>query len=199
MRLTSGLTRALVDFSCRRAGAVVMAAAALAVLLGLYAVSHFQINTDLDSVLDATLPWRQQAASLEKAFPNLGDDITVVIDGVTPELTEQAARGLEKALRDRSGLFGSVARANGGAFFDKEGLLYGSVQEVRESTQDLIAAQPLLAQVASDPSLRGLLHSLELGMEGLDSSPRNAHALGRAMAGIGDVLLHAQDPHPKYL
>ncbi|HMA11568.1 MAG TPA: MMPL family transporter, partial [Steroidobacteraceae bacterium] len=36
-------------------------------------------------------------------------------------------------------------------------------------------------------------------MDGLESGSRNAQALGRAMAGIGDVLLHAPDAHPKYL
>jgi hopanoid biosynthesis associated RND transporter like protein HpnN len=195
----SALSGAVVAFACRRAGLVTAIAAVVAVLGLVFAFNNFRIDTDLDSVLDARLPWRVESAKIEAVFPDLGDDITVIIDGATPELTEQAARRLEAALRIQSNLFDSMARVNAGAFFDREGLLYGSEREVRESTQALVAAQPLLAQVTSDPSMRGLMHALELGVTGLKSDPRTAGALSRAMDTIREVLAHAADREPGFL
>lgn len=189
----------LVGFSCRHAWPVLLAACALTALSGYFLATRFRINTDLDAVLDASLPWRLEAAHLEAEFPQLGEDISIIIDGATSEIAEQAARDLQQALSAQVGQFESVERSNGGPFFDQEGLLYGSVQEVEHSTQALIAAQPLLAQVASDSSVRGLLHSLELGLSQAKSSPRHMEAVDRAAASMVAVLAHAEDSKPRYL
>lgn len=199
MSSLSALSRWWVEAACRHAWTIIIAATAIAGLCALYAAHNFRINTDLDAVLDSRLSWRLQAAQLEKLFPTLGENITIVIDGSTPELADRAASELERALQAPSSELESVERTNGGSFFDKEGLLYGSVPEVEESTRALIAAQPLLARVASDPSIRGLLRSLELGVAGAESDAHASSALERAAASMREVLVHAGDAQPKYL
>lgn len=198
MRSLSELSGSIAALACRHARWVLATAALVTGLSGWYAANHFRIDTDLDSVLDAQLTWRVQAAQLEESFPTLGEDITVIIDGLTPELAEKGAAALEQALRSSAGAFNAVERVNGGAFFAKEGLLYASTAEVKEATQGLIAAQPLLAQIAADPSIRGLLHSVQLGLVAA-SDPRSSKAMQQAAFSIRDVLRHAGDREPKYL
>src|SRR6185312_12277420 len=95
-------------------------------------------------------------AYLDRVFPGRSDVVLVVIDGVTPELAELGARRLAERLGARPELFKSVRRPDGGAFFDRHGLLYLETDEVQHTLDSLIAAQPLLGTLALDPSARGL-------------------------------------------
>ena len=45
-------------------------------------------------------------------------------------------------------------------FFDKNGLLYLSLDEAKTTTDQLIRAQPFLGTLAADPTLRGLAEAL---------------------------------------
>jgi uncharacterized protein len=95
----------------------------------------------------------------ERAFPQSADQIIVVIDGKTPELTEAAAQRLNEKLAARPDLFQSVVRQDGGPFFNENGLLFRPIAEVRRTTEELLKARPLLSVLASDPSLRGVMEA----------------------------------------
>ncbi|WP_218276068.1 hypothetical protein, partial [Pseudomonas sp. MPR-R1B] len=58
----------------------------------------FRINTDVERLIDPKEPWRQDEINYEKAFPQRGNTIVAVINGQTPEETEEAAANLAKAL-----------------------------------------------------------------------------------------------------
>ena len=94
---TSRIAR-LVRFSADRPWAVAAAALALGVLAMTYAASHFAMTTDTDKLISSKLPFRQREAQYNKAFPQQGDQVVVVIDGKTPELAEQGAPGEEGRL-----------------------------------------------------------------------------------------------------
>lgn len=146
--------------SCRRAVLVVLGVAVLTALAAVFVAARFSIHTELAALIPADVPWRVHEAELEKAFAEQGDDITVVINGQTPELAQAAAARLTAALSPRTDLFELVERPGAGPYFDREGLLFLSEPEVKDATAALIRAQPLLAPVASDPSLRGVMRSL---------------------------------------
>lgn len=57
-----------------------------------YATTHFQIKTKTRNFISDKLPWRQNMIEMDRAFPQSADQIIVVIDGKTPELTEAAAK-----------------------------------------------------------------------------------------------------------
>ncbi len=63
-----------------------------------------------------------------------------------------------------------------GDFFDRSGLLFGSLGDVRDTTAKLIDAQPLLGPLAYDPSLRGVAKSLATAAWGLADDPKDAAA-----------------------
>ena len=71
----------LVDFSRRRAGLVIVAGLALAVLATIAAATWLGVDTDTNRLISPDLPWRQREAAFDKAFPQFVDLTAVVIDG----------------------------------------------------------------------------------------------------------------------
>jgi hopanoid biosynthesis associated RND transporter like protein HpnN len=144
------------------AAAVVVGGIALA-----YTMRHIAIDTDSTKLLSSDLPWRQREIAFDAAFPQRVNQIVIVVDGATPELAETAAATLTQRLTAQPAVFVSVNRPDGGPFFDRNGLLFLSLAEVKQTTEDLIAGQPLLGTLAADPSMRGLMTALSLSAEGI--------------------------------
>src|SRR5262249_43059880 len=88
------LTARIVMSSCDRAWTVVALGAVLAIIAVVYATQHFAITSDAVDLISPGLPWRQNKAKFDRAFPQLSDLIVVVVDGATPELAEKGAAEL---------------------------------------------------------------------------------------------------------
>ncbi len=58
-----------------------------------YVGDQFEINTDINKLISNDLPWRQRELAFFKAFPASETIIVAVVDGHTPELTDDAATG----------------------------------------------------------------------------------------------------------
>ena len=89
----------IVDFARRRAALVAIAALAMSLAAGLFAVSRLAIDTSLDRMLPSDVAWRQNENALDLAFPQNDDLLVVVIDGQTPDLADRAARELTDRMR----------------------------------------------------------------------------------------------------
>ena len=77
-----------------RAARIVSAVAVLStVLVAFYVGTNFSINTNTDDMLSADLPFRQNSIALMEAFPQLTDNIVIVIDGQNENL-ELSARNV---------------------------------------------------------------------------------------------------------
>ncbi|MGC1179334.1 MAG: MMPL family transporter [Methyloceanibacter sp.] len=157
-----------------------------------YTCEHFAINTDTSALISSSLPWRQRELRLDAAFPQRADTILVVLDGATPELAEAATQALVAALLQKPERIEAVYRPDGGAFFEKNGLLFLPVAEVQRATEQLIRAQPFLGTLAADPTLRGLADALALiprGVkEGQIGSDDFITPLSRVSATIEDLV-----------
>ena len=199
MGVVSSSVYKTVAASVSHARTVSVIGALLGFLAALYVSQFFAIRTDLDSLMSADLPWRKGEAQVAQEFPDQGDDIAAVIDGDTPELAERAAAALTDRLRRRGDLYERVSRVNGGAFFDREGLLFLPTVEVQKTTARLISAQPLLAPLAADPSLRGLLASLDKGLAGVADDPTELKAIDYPIREIGRVLSDVANGKPAFL
>lgn len=159
---------ALVDACRRQAWLVVALFAALTLFSGWYAVSHFRMNTDVNTLLAEDLPWRQQEKAIEQAFPGHSDLLVVVVDGLNPASTETAAAALHARMSARPDLFKSVRRPDALPFFRQNGLLFLDQAELADTVDRIMQAQPMLASLAADQSLRGLFHVFGLVLEGVD-------------------------------
>jgi hopanoid biosynthesis associated RND transporter like protein HpnN len=184
---TAAITR-VVRLSCRYAWPVILGFLVLAVVSGDYFVRHLAITSDTSRLVSSSLPWRQQEAMLDLAFPQRVDRIVAVIDAWTPEAADDAADALVHELSSRSDMIRTVSRADGGEFFERNGILFLSLDEVRRDTADLISAQPFLGTLAADPSLRGIFRTLSQSLEGVRLGKAKLDDLRPALAAIADAL-----------
>lgn len=183
----------LVAFSVRRRWLVLVAAALLTVA-GAGAAAHlFRINTDVERLIEPSVPWRQDEIAFEKAFPQRTNLVAAVIDGQTPEIAEEAAARFAEALKSHRSEIETVYRPDGGPFFDRNGLLLMSQQELEQTTQRLIEQQGLLGPLAADPSLRGVMRVLTLGVKGVKSGDAKLEDLAQPMTQIDDTLRKVLD------
>src|SRR6185295_7116255 len=174
---------------CTRHAWGVIALATLATAVsGVYAVRHFAINTDINTLISQDLPWRQRELAFEKAFPQHLRSILVVVEAPTPELTSQATVALVDRLTANKELFKSVAQPGGGEFFRKNGLLFLPVAETEKIAGELTQAEPLIAQLATDPSLRGLVEALQMGLTGVELEKITLDAMLRPLTVTADTV-----------
>jgi hopanoid biosynthesis associated RND transporter like protein HpnN len=182
------LTMHLVATCARRPWLVLMVAAALTAGALLYTVKHIAIDSDSTRLIAPDVSWRQRERAFDAAFPRHANLIAVVVDGATPELAEQATAALTQGLSGQTGLFRAVWRPDGGPFFDRAGLLFQSTSALAQTMQRLIAAQPLLGSLAADPSLRGLMHALDLLLEGFQQDDAQRDELARPLSELAAAL-----------
>src|SRR5215813_12357213 len=183
----AAITR-LVQLSSRYAWPTILSFLFLAVVSATYFTRHFAIITDSKELLSSSLPWRQQERMLHNAFPQRIDQIIAVIDASTPEAADDAADALVKGLASRSDVIRSVSRPDGGEFFERDGILLLSLDEVQHSTADLISAQPFLGTLAADPTLRGVFRALSQSLEGVRRGKAKLEDLQPALAALADAL-----------
>ena len=182
----------LVVASIARPWLTLAAGLVVALLAGLFAAGHFAMTTDTAVLISPDVPWRQQERRMEAAFPQLRDAMLVVVDGRTPELAEDGAARLAERLAGDRAHVRAVARPDGGEFFAREGLLFGSRAEVGRATAALVQAQPLLGPLAADPSLRGVTAALGTVIDGIEHGDASLAAIDaplRALARASEQVL----------
>jgi hopanoid biosynthesis associated RND transporter like protein HpnN len=184
--LTSVIVR-VIDFCTRHAWQVVVAGLVLAVAASVYAAHNFAINSDIGTLLSSSLDWRKRELAFEDAFRRF-NVINVVVEAPTPELTTDATAALLKALQDEKGKFQEVSLSGGGDFFARNGLLFQSTEEVKGTAAQLIKGEPLIHDLATDESLRGLIAALEDGLLGLQSEDLKLDDFTKVLNAASDTL-----------
>jgi hypothetical protein len=180
----------LVDLCARRRYVVIVVG--ILVLLGTatYDAARFSINTDVQALISQNLPWHQRQAQLTKAFPQRA--ISAIVTAPTTENADAATQQLAQSLAKDQGLFPQVTQPDSGDFFERNGLLFGSVSEVRSTAQGLSRARPFLAGLAADPSLRGVMNVLSSSAQGVQAGriklEQLAWPLSLAKSTLSDVL-----------
>lgn len=178
---------------CRRyAAAVLLLFLLLGGASGWYAATHFRMNTDVNTLLAADLPWRQQEKALEQAFPQRNDLLVVVVDGQSAGAAEEAAAHLATAMATRSDLFKNVSRPDALPFFRQNGLLFLEQAALADVVDRLIQAQPLLGTLAADQSLRGLFHSFSLLLKGVEQNAIKPEQYAPAFKQVKNIIAALQ-------
>jgi uncharacterized protein len=172
----------------RHAWLTIIVGALIGVVSGVYATRHFAINTDINTLISPDLAWRQRELAFENAFPQHLHSILVVVDAPTPELTSQATTALADRLSANKDVFKSIAQPGGGEFFRRNGLLFLPVDETEKVAGQLTQAEPLIAQLATDPSLRGLIEVLQMGLTGVELEKITLDGMLRALTMTADTV-----------
>jgi len=188
---------ALVAFSARRAGAVLLAGAVLAVLSAGLA-TRLSVTTDLSTLFNPSLPWKQREAELKRLFPQHEGLLVAVVDAAIPEAAEATAAGLAAALARDGAHFTLVRRPDASPFFDRNGLLFLSTPALSAVLDQTIDAQPFLGQLVADPSARGLFAALSLVGIGVEKGA-NLGPFATALRGFHDAMATALQGNPQPL
>ena len=183
----------------RRARLVVTLTILLTITLSYYTASTLTVNTDTSSMISADLPYRQQYTEYKRLFPQLADNIVIVIDSGIAELSEQTARDLAARMNADKERFEYVFAASSEQFFRRNGLLFLDLEALDDVVNRVADTEPLLARLSTDPSLRGLLEILSQAVNDIaDTGPR-PEGLGNALERIAAVIEAGNRGQPEYL
>lgn len=162
-----------IGWVCRLAWAVIGISLLITAGAAYFTVNNLRIDASIDKMLSQELPFRQTEIAINKAFPQSSNVLSVIVEAEDDEAADRAATALAARLSTMKKRLRTVFYPEGLPFFRHNGLLYLSVPELEHLSDDLARAQPLLASLSADPTLRGLADILSLALE---QSDRNAVA-----------------------
>ena len=116
-------------------------------------------------MLSRDLSFRQNAESIDDAFPQMVSNLVIVIEGQTADIADDAAISLSRALRRNQELYRSVYDPKSESFFRRNGLLYLDLDEIYHLSDELAEIQPFLGTLWRDPNLRGFFQILGLTID----------------------------------
>lgn len=179
----------------RFAWPIVLAALVLTALAGWHTANNVRVNTDTTDMLSHELDFMEDMARYTSEFPELDQLIVIVIDGQTQDMAEDAARLLYSRLEANEDRFDSIFYPSGMAFFQRNGLLFRSAENLRTTADRLAQAQPLIGSLMRDPSTRGLFGALSETIDNLGpgQSQADVRSLGRVMERIAAVIAATAD------
>jgi len=179
-RLTSAIS--LIVQTCARYRWLVVAAALVVTAFSAdYAARNLSIDADTSKLISDELPWRERELAYQQAFSQERPTLLVVVDAPTPELAGMAADRLAQRLSNQPNLFPDIRQPGSSPFFERNGILFQSTQEVARITERLTAARPLIGTLAADPSFRGVMDGLAIGIDGVQAGQMNLDDLARPM------------------
>ncbi len=181
----------------RRALPVLVLAAVLSAAGLAYTLANLTINTSTTEMLSEELPFRKNHKALKAAFPELADNIAVVVEADRPEAAEVAAEALAEGLRARGDIFLDVFYLQGDPFFIRNGLLFLDPEALQDVGDRMLEAAPLLGSLNQDPSLRGLSKLLRLAVE--EGEGAGGGGLDIALRHFAEAVERLADGQPKAL
>ena len=156
--------------------AILLLTAALTAASLLHSSRTVRMNSDVSVLLSQDEPFRRDFNDYVAAFPELDDTTLIVVTSRSLELANDALARLRDTLAQRPDLVATVYAPGSEAFFRDHALLYLGQEELNDVIEGLAEAQPALAALAVDESLRGLIGQLERGVEEIED--------GQNMAGL---------------
>ena len=96
--------------------------------------------------------------------------------------------GSRRRCRREPDLFHNVRRPDGGPFFERNGLLLLSTDDVESATESLMRVQPILSSLADDPSLRGVLKMLSFVLLGVHSGEAKLQDIEPQMTALASTF-----------
>ena len=150
---------------------VLVATSAFTLVVLVYAVLHLGVNTSHKAVLADDMPFWREYNAFAEVFPILDEALLVVVDAETPGSAREAAMELADALRESPQVYRDVYVPGGDPFFQRHALLYLSVDELEDLSDQLASVQPLLAEINRDRSLSHMAGVLTTGIERLRTDP----------------------------
>ena len=169
-RLLVALLARWVDAVQRHAGASVLAILIVSIGLGGLASQTVGFNVDPNALFSEDLRFQKMISEFSRYFPVLTNSLLIVVDGTTPEGTRSAQIELADALAKRGDVFHRVFLPGEDPFFERSGLLYGSLDQLEDFADHMAMLQPVLGELSQNPTLPTLARVIRLGLEEADEN-----------------------------
>ncbi len=141
---------------------IILAYIALAAVSLDYAVNNIGINSNTAEMFDPELDFRERQNFFNETFSILDDNLVVVVEGQTPELTDIVINDLYNAFEEDDGYFSDVYLPGGGDYFQKNQFLFLNEEELEKVSDRLSRSNVFLSLLAQNHSMRGLFTLTEM-------------------------------------
>jgi hopanoid biosynthesis associated RND transporter like protein HpnN len=111
-------------------------------------------------------------------------------------MARDAAALLTADLRKQSDHFRNVFIPGGGDFFERNGLLYRSVDDLYDFTDHMAQVQPMIAELERDSSIANLSAIVRMGLEQVDSNPISSEQWSAVLDRLSDGAAGVFDEFP---
>ena len=175
--------------ACRRAGLLlVLLFAAVTIAAGWYAASALKVNTDTSAMLDASLDFQVRAKALREAFPEVKNDIAVIVRAPTLDEADGFAADLRTRALARPEIFDSVFAPAVEPFFRDNGLLYLDTDELERRLAQMSKASGLIETLIKAPTAGRLFSTLADNDALAEKSDLGKDTLDRIYGELADVI-----------
>jgi hopanoid biosynthesis associated RND transporter like protein HpnN len=177
---------------------------ALAVVIGAvgalwYAAGNLEIEGASEQLFAQDLPFKLVEQRYRRDFPQLYENIFVVIDGVTPERASEAATAMVARMQAEPRFFQEVYLPGGGEFFEEHAFLYLETDALEDLADRLAENQPYLAQLSRDGSLHGLSSVLARGVRAVREGDVSGERLLQMFGVFADATGAVSDDRPYHV
>jgi len=143
----------------------------------------------------------QEPRRIRALFPDLESALLIVVDAETPEAARTSSEGLVAALRADTENFEDAYLPGGGAFFERNALLYQSPEDLEEFGERLLELQPIIGALERDSSIANLAALVRRGLDHLfsgarDSGERDTAVWPDILHRIGRASVEVYQEHP---
>lgn len=148
------------DLSRRGGWAIVMLVAAAAAVAGWHAAKTLKVNTDTSAMLDQSLDFQIRARALREAFPEVKNDIIVIVRAPTLDEADGFVEQLRERALARPEIFSGVFAPAAEPFFRNNGLLYLDTDDLEARLTQMTKAAGLIERLAKTPTAGTLFSTL---------------------------------------
>ncbi|MBI1366460.1 MAG: MMPL family transporter [Alphaproteobacteria bacterium] len=160
----------------------------VSVLAGAYAATHLKVNTDTSQMLDPNLQFQKNSIALRDAFPQIKDDLIVIIRAPTLDEADAFAAALRDKLLADTDSFSAVFAPAEDPFFLNNGLLYLSASKLDKRLSQTTKAAGLIETLAKSPTTDTLFSTLADNDKLAEKSDLGQETLSSIYAELGDVI-----------
>jgi hopanoid biosynthesis associated RND transporter like protein HpnN len=164
-------------------------------LLG-FTVEFLGVNSDNVDLLADDVPSNRALKEFAELFPILNNALLVVIDAEAPELARDAASQLAAGLSEQTDRFTNVFIPGGGDFFERNGLLYRSVEDLYDFTDHMAMVQPMIAELERDSSIANVAVLVRAGLERVSPEDATGEQWAAVLDRLSDATAGAFDEFP---
>jgi hopanoid biosynthesis associated RND transporter like protein HpnN len=155
---------------------------------GWYAAGSLKVNTDTSAMLDASLDFQVRARELREAFPEVKNDIAVIIRAPTLDEADALAADLRQRALARPEIFSGVFAPSAEPFFRRNGLLYLDTDELETRLSQMSKAASLIETLIKAPTAGQFFSTLADNDELAEKSDLGKETLARIYDELAGVV-----------